>query len=165
VKAIDPFVSARLGRTFEEDLPLNTMERLVPMLRDSQGKAAVILAFDMDLEGQPYFSGNIKATLMLACQRCMEALEYNVDIDIKLGLVRTEQQVAQLTESYEPVLIENDEVLLSQLVEDELVLALPAYAKHDADQCTGQSFYVELESKKPEKINPFDVLANLKKSE
>ncbi len=165
MKVIDPFVYARLGRAFEEDLPLNTMERLAPMLLDKQGNAAVILAFDTDLEGQPYFSGNIKATLVLACQRCMEALEHKVDISVKLGLVKTAEQVAHLSGDYEPVLIENDEVSLSQLVEDELVLALPAYAKHDADQCTGQTFHVELESKKPEKLNPFGVLISLKKSE
>lgn len=165
MKAIDPFVCARLGRTFEEGLPLNTMERLAPMLLDNQGKAMVSLFFDMDLEGQPYFSGKIKATLLLACQRCMEALEHKVDINVKLGLVRTEEQVAQLSRNYEPALIESGEVLLSQLVEDELVLALPAYARHDADQCADQAFHVEFESEKPEKANPFGVLINLKKSE
>ncbi|VAW83645.1 hypothetical protein MNBD_GAMMA16-871 [hydrothermal vent metagenome] len=165
MKAIDPFVCARLGRVFEEELPLDVMGRLVPMLLDTQGGVIVHLCFDVDAEGQPYFSGNIKATLILACQRCMKAMEHNVDIDVKLGLVKTEQQMTQLSESYEPVLIENNEILLSRLIEDELVLALPAYAKHDTDQCANQAFHVEFESKEPEKINPFDVLIKLKKSE
>jgi len=165
VKVIDPFVCARVGRIFEEDVALKTMERLAPMLLNTQGNAIVRLCFDVDVEGQPYFSGHIKATLLLACQRCMKALEHNVDIDVKLGLVKTEQQIAQLSENYEPVLIENNEVLLSRLIEDELVLALPAYVKHDADQCANQALHVEFESEKPEKTNPFEVLIKLKKPE
>ncbi len=160
MKSINPFAYARAGRIFEENLPLNSMERLAPMLLDTQGQIIVGLYFDTDAEGQAYCSGNIKATLILACQRCMDALEYQVDINVRLGLVRTEQQVAQLAKKYEPVLITKDEISLCQLVEDELVLVLPAYAKHDKNQCTGQTSRLEFESKKN---NPFAVLTKLKK--
>jgi uncharacterized protein len=60
---------------------------------------------------------------------------------------------------------EHGEVNLRQLVEDELILALPLFPMHDEGQCDSnkvQMSWGEIEPE-PEKPNPFAILQELKK--
>ena len=63
--------------------------------------------------------------------------------------------------------VEEETFLLSKLVEDELLLCLPDYPKHEYD-CMVEGVAKEVVSAfdeiAPEKPNPFSVLAHLKKS-
>ena len=104
--------------------------------------------------------------LPMVCQRCMGPVEMEVQCDRAFRFVAIEALAEEEDEnSEEDVLVISKHFDLLSLVEDELLMALPAAPKHptcpqpvklrvaDAD-------FTEVESDKP---NPFAVLGQLKK--
>ena len=73
----------------------------------------------------------------------------------------------RLPEGYEPLLIEEYKIFLKEIVEDELLLTLPAFPKHDKPCVKFKNRSSDLlvvakadEQTKPK--NPFAILAKLK---
>ena len=170
---IDPFRLARNGLRLEGEIPVKTMKRLSNALRDDSGSVDVNVKFDLDkVLGTPFMAGNFKTSLALTCERCSEDMQYNVDINCSLGIVNSETKVEGLAEQYEPWVINNDEpVLLSSIVEDELILAIPLVPKHE-HRCLPDEVWVsgkefeesdeDIEKNKQE-TSPFAILSQLKK--
>jgi len=124
-----------------------------------------VLDFDLDEFGVPQVVGLLKTDLALVCQRCLERYDYPVKIDLSLNWVRSEQELKKLPLRYEPFLVESIPLRLNDVIEDELLLALPAIAMHDLKDCEAAKFVTKDASAeiKKEKPNPFAVLAELKK--
>jgi len=104
------------------------------------------------------------ARLMLMCQRTLEPFEHAVDREVRLGLVRSEDEVAGLPGDYEPCLVGDEPVHLMDLVEDELILAVPLVPKSDRalpDELLEARAAPDGDDPVPEN-NPFAVLATLK---
>jgi uncharacterized protein len=72
------------------------------------------------------------ATLRLACQRCLQPLQVDVEARSVLRFVEGEDEAERLdTDSDEDVLALTHSLDLHELVEDELILALPLVPRHD----------------------------------
>ena len=71
----------------------------------------------------------------LACQRCLEAVEVAVDAHGRLVFVESEEAAAGLPASHDPVTMSNGRVSLPDLVEEELLLALPLIPAHPDEGC------------------------------
>lgn len=118
-----------------------------------QGKRAVI-------------TGSIKGTLQLICQSCLQALPWSLDISFRLGVVASTQDADKLEVDCEPLLFNGETVSLIELIEDEILLALPDYPKHDY-ACTSVNSSKDADFDKhiqTQTNNPFSVLAKLKKT-
>ena len=91
-------------------------------------------------------------------------MDLQLDISTLLGIIRHERKVEGLADQYEPWIIEDaKQVDPAQMVEDELMLALPIVPKHDyacLSDDVWQSGEEESEADKP--ASPFAVLAALK---
>lgn len=148
------------------------MLRLADSLVTSRGVAEADLRFFTDDARRPVIKGWIEATLPIICQRCMRPMELPLKLDVALGIVQSEQQAERLPEDLDPLLVDEDPVRLADLIEDELILALPAIAMHpeDSTDCSwqkaaGKGKGIEPADTKVDaggKKNPFAVLANLK---
>ncbi|MDP2902934.1 MAG: YceD family protein [Methylovulum sp.] len=135
------------------------------MLHNDEGAIAVELFFGR--EGRLAFcEGQIEAVLALKCQNCLEAVEWPVSSPVKLGIVASIDQADKLPEDYEPLLVQEGNILLKNIIEDELLLILPAFPKHK-NRC----FVPTLDDNKTDSLfngdssppkNPFSILANLK---
>jgi uncharacterized protein len=113
-------------RQFEGSLPLARMARLVELLADAEGECRYSIEFYRDPLKIDVMHMQLSATLPLICQRSLERFMYPVEIDQRLGLISEESQEASMPEGMEAVLIEgNGEVSPFQLIEDELLLAVP----------------------------------------
>ncbi len=113
-------------RRFEGSLPLARMSRLVELLADADGECSYVIEFYRDSLKIDVMHMQLSASLPLICQRSLERFVYPVKIDQRLGLISEESQEASLPEGMEAVLIEgNGEVSPFQLIEDELLLAVP----------------------------------------
>ncbi len=113
-------------RQFEGSLPLARMLRLVELLADAEGECRYVIEFYCDTLKIDVMHIQLSASLPLICQRTLERFVYLVEIDQRLGLISEESQEASLPEGMEAVLIEgNGEVSPFQLIEDELLLAVP----------------------------------------
>lgn len=107
-----------------------------------------------------------EASLPLICQRCLGPVDVMVAIDRSFRFVETEAQAEIEDEaSEEDVLALSAEFSLADLLEDEVLMALPAVPRHE--ECPVS---VTLEVMDPgfevaltEKVNPFAVLAKMQK--
>jgi len=159
---------ANSGCEIQGKWPINRLKRLSEVLLSDEGDVQVELTFDR--AGRiPFIKGHITAELELKCERCMQSMHYPVDSHFKLGLVLTEEQIEKLPDEYEPYLVEDDNNHLADMLEDELLLALPLVAMHDSD-CSEflNQQHSETRSKQKnevddstEKENPFSVLKDL----
>ena len=166
---IDPLRMADTRRLLQGQIALAEMARLGESLQDSDGEVTISLEFGTDNEGIRFMRGRIQAEVSLECQRCLETMRFPIDSEFALALVRSTVEAESLPSHYEPLLVEGEPLFLRDIIEDELLLALPIVAMHPPEECRIET------SSKPEagethndtgeagKANPFSVLADLKK--
>jgi uncharacterized protein len=147
-------------------LRISEFERLRDRLTDSQGEIHVNLAFDLQ-SGQPVVDGHVSGQLGLLCQRCMNTMTLDIDDDIHLGLVQSEQEIDGLLPGYEPLLVAEEPMKVQDIIEDEILLLLPMIPSHPDGECGHIEGFEQTDESvdivEEEKDNPFSTLANLKK--
>lgn len=152
-------VTARRG--FDGRLSLESMQRLRDSLLQPKGDVHYQLQFDHDALKVPYVEVSIQAELPLQCQRSLQRFLQPVRLVQRLGLIREEADEAGLPEGYEPLLVPADGMLNpAELVEDELILAVPVIAVAPGTQPMQREWHpddAEVASQ-----NPFGALAALK---
>ena len=73
-----------------------------------------------------------RASVPLQCQRCLQQVLQDLNVDRRFRFVRSEEEAERLDESSEDdVLVLGPRLDLQELLEDELILALPLVPKHD----------------------------------
>jgi uncharacterized protein len=121
-------------------LPNRAMKRLAGGLADDRGETEAELRFGLDPARRPVVSGWARTEVALACQRCLEVYRQPLDAEFRLVLVGSEHEGERLPEGSEPLLNAQGQVRTAELVEDELILALPIVAMHsDTDGCRMQA--------------------------
>lgn len=119
--------------------PLAGMARLQEGLFDAPGaEAAVDWSAQGSLRpasaGQPGVWLHLRASVpvTLQCQRCLQPVSQSLDVDRHFRFVGSEQEAERLDEiADEDVLVLMPRLDLHQLVEDELILALPLVPRHE----------------------------------
>ncbi len=162
---IDPLHLADKRGELKGLIPLKSLDRLAEMLADDAGAIAVDLFFGR--EGRlAKVEGHIKAVLALKCQNCLQAIEWPINCAVKLGVVTSIDQANRLPEDYEPLLVEEGKIPLKNIIEDEILLVLPAFPKHQ-HAClvsgVGSNNINSLGGDEQSPLeNPFSILAKLK---
>ncbi len=125
---VDPWRMVQARRMFAGTLPLSTLPRLRESLAGGEGELAYGITFDTDDFGVAFLALQVDARLPLVCQRSLEVFELPVAIRQQLGLIAREADEAGLPEQYEPLLVIDAQLRLQDVIEDELILALPVVA-------------------------------------
>lgn len=162
---LDPFRLAEMGTVIEGRLPLDQLRRLSEVLANDTGEVEVELRFDIDDLGVPCVNGKIKAELQLICQRCLEVYPYHVVNEVALAWVRSAVEIDKLPSRYEPYLVEAIPLMLNDVIEEELLLAIPQVPMHPEQECKAapRSIAGNTEQQNaPVRENPFSILAKLK---
>lgn len=163
-ESVDPSRLAAQGVRLSGVVPLSQLERLRPLLHEAEGLATAELAFAADGKGGVSVAGQITCDLTLVCQRCGSPLVVQVDTPLHVGLVQSSDESAALPEDIEPFLLEEGKLHPADLVEDELLLALPIVPRHDYD-CSPEALLDAQDSvASPQEANPFAVLDRLRKN-
>lgn len=153
-------VAAR--REFEGRIPLASMARLRDGLCDPEGEVRYMLAFDTDSLRVPFAELRIEAQLPLECQRSLRRFLQPVHLVQRLGLIRDEADEAALPPEYDPLLVPADGMLRpAELVEDELILALPVVPVSPDAEMVERDFAPTVEE--TAQANPFAALSGWKK--
>ncbi len=166
---IDPIRMAETRRLLQGSVALSEMARLAESLRDTEGEVEVSLEFGIDNEGIRFMRGRIQAEVSLECQRCLETMRYPIDSEFSLGIVPDAGEAEALPSHYEPLLVGTEPLFLRDIIEDELLLALPIVAMHPPEECSvrissnQQVDETHTDTGATDKENPFSVLADLKK--
>ncbi len=164
---LDPASLANTGRDYRGPLSIVGMQRLAVLLYDADVPEFDVRLFTgRDAGGIAIVQGEVSGVLHLVCQRCLGKLDWPVQLEFTLAPVANEVQVQRLGEQYEPLLIDDDRISVRDVVEDELLLALPNFPQHaEDDDCTLPHFdEAEAAIEADEKPNPFAVLESLKRN-
>ncbi|MCH2055052.1 MAG: 23S rRNA accumulation protein YceD [Thalassotalea sp.] len=161
---IDPYKSAQRRLECEGVFKLAEMSRLLEACESTSELIEVSFQFDVDELGLVVISGKGSASVGLICQRCNDEFAQVLEIDFQFSPVKNAEGAADLPSYYDAIeLDENGEVNLRELVEDELLLAIPLIPRHELNDCKADadSTWGEL-PEELDKPNPFDVLKQLK---
>ena len=82
---------------------------------------------------------SVAAAVTLLCQRCLAPLMWPVNSTGRAALVATAAQAERVPEELETVLAPEYRISIRDLVEEELLLALPLVPRHEDDRCAGAS--------------------------
>lgn len=161
---VDPFRSAENQITLQGTLSIENMQRLCTSLTDVMGQVAVNLVFGKDEQGIRYIKGHLDTQLHLQCQRCLEPFKYEIMGDFLAGIVHTEQEAEALPERYDPLIILDNMLILSDMIEDELIISLPIVPMHALKDCSAQLSLMSSsqDMTEAEKDNPFKVIELLR---
>jgi uncharacterized protein len=165
---IEPLHLADKRGALKGQMPVSSLDRLADILFNDTGSVVVDLYFGR--EGRlAKIEGEIEAVLELKCQNCLQAVEFTVKTIIKLGIVTSIDQADRLPEDYEPLIVVGEgKIPLKNIVEDELLLILPAFPKHQHNCLTHKAVNNKVDSSLNEQQsppeNPFSILAKFKKT-
>ena len=158
---IDPYLLAEKGAHLRGVLPVRQLRRLAELCLDDRGDVGIDLQFERsDAQGLCLMHGAVTATLHVACQRCLEAMALHLATEPRLVLRRPEPPTEEPTDEDETLVVDKA-FALSELVENELLLAMPMVPMHNLAECPARSLVSgsgPSEGKRKAKTNPFSVL-------
>ncbi|WP_421621313.1 YceD family protein [Alkalilimnicola ehrlichii] len=159
----DMFTEA--GTRLEGRLPRAAMARLSAeaVVADQAARVRVALRAFRDDQGRQRLSGAVSASITLRCQRCLQPYEQALDAEVALQLVASEHEAESLAPEFDPLVMATGKLPLVAVVEDELLLAMPAIARHPEGGCATPDNPAEPQDEPDERAkNPFAVLERMK---
>ncbi len=169
---VNPWRLAEGQQSLAGSIPLCQMKRLCEFLHsetdrvESSFKDIKKVTFDARFgdgnNRRPVLFLHVMAELPLLCQRSLEVYLEKIDREIELTLVDAESHREgkdEIDDGTEIVLVDSKQLALADVVEDELIIALPLIAMNP--NCPIAEFHSEDEEyEEPERKSPF---ADLKK--
>lgn len=135
---LDVALLARQGGELQGHWPLAGLPRLAEAVVDSAADTPVNWSAHGQALSRPGHTEELWLALRaevdvgLACQRCLQTLAHRVAFDTRIRFVNGEDAAARLdAEIEEDVLALSRSLDLRELVEDELLLALPIVPRHE----------------------------------
>jgi uncharacterized protein len=161
----DPRKFAQQGISIQGFVPVSALPRLAGALTSVEGNVQVELAFTIGDDRKRLVTGTAKADLCMECQRCLNPVSIPVESHIALALVWAEEDIQSLPKELDSWIVGEGLADFYEMIEEELLLSLPAVAYHE-ELCIDAQLFSSGEPVvvKQEKKNPFQVLEQLKSS-
>jgi len=164
-KLVDPKRLADQGITLKGSLVAKNLPR-ISQVADVLSEVEVELAFAKDNQGRPRINGVISGMFGLQCQRCLNKVETALSQPVELLVVWSDEQSRSVPRELDPWQVDEQQANLFELIEDEILLALPLVAKHPEGQCQAPEMPEQgIPEPEEERQKPFEnVLKELTKS-
>lgn len=163
--SLDPWRMVQARRVFEGSVPLDQMPRLLGLLASAEGEVGYRIEFGIDEYDVGFVEIAVDAGLSMVCQRTMSVFVQPVRIDQRLGLIRNESEESALPGNYEPLLVASGQLSLKDVIEDELILAVPLVALSPGAPLEQVPVTAGSGPESGKPSNPFAALGQLKKSQ
>ena len=113
------------------------LSRLSESLLDNTGTLNYQVQGAVDLQDRPLLELQVSGTVQLQCQRCLEGFEHKVHVETAVRLVAPVVLDREYDDDPDALDCVATSVAfdLAELIEDEVLLALPAYPRHEAERC------------------------------
>jgi uncharacterized protein len=158
---------ARKGLELHGTIAVSQFSRCADLVASQDGNVVWQLSGSMNAEAKPELELKVTGMLQLTCQRCLEPYPFKLDIHSSFVLVANEAALPaeedDLDDSHD-YLVADANMPVAELIEDEVLLALPFAPKHDTQVCGVADNITELKKANLEKPNPFAVLQGFKAS-
>ncbi|HEU4531595.1 MAG TPA: YceD family protein [Steroidobacteraceae bacterium] len=128
------------------DCALRDLPRIAPLLTRDDGSATAAFRFyrlsasadapEGTISACDAAECSVSAVLPMTCQRCLGEVQIQAHGSAHLAFIDDEAAVGTVPESHDPVIMSAGRVSLAELVEEELLLAMPIVPVHaEVAQC------------------------------
>lgn len=159
---IDAFEFCRVKERREGEFAVSDLPRLAKESVDQTGTIRWSLWGGSNALGHPQLTLSVSGSVPLMCQRCLTPFDFAIASETVLILAEDEAGAdeidALLADAAVEVIVGSRNFNVTELIEDEALLAIPLSPKHDT--CPDQ--LVPDMAEKGEKVSPFAVLKDLK---
>ena len=130
---VDTLAGTETAIDFE--IPLAELPRVSHELTGKDGEARGRVRFSRHM-GQAVADLEVHAAPEVVCQRCMQPMRWPVKVKSRIALVSDYDAADRVPEGLEVFLVEGDSVSVRDLVDEEIMLALPNVPRHeDGSEC------------------------------
>lgn len=147
---------AAAGATIAGHIDLAELPRLRDVLADTEGRVELDLRIGVDDEGYRSIEGSVRSAPHLQCQRCLGTVSLPVDARMCLAMVWREDEIPSLPSRFDGIVVGTEPLDLFELIEEELLLALPLVPRHADGEC-GVEQDARTDSEGVHRENPFAV--------
>jgi uncharacterized protein len=162
---------AALGGAILAREPLASFGRLREMIEGEEGSVDIELQFRLDEQKRRRIDGQVRASVQVCCQRCLQPMLVEIDSRFSVAAVWSDDDAEQLPRDIDPYIVGEEPQDLRELIEDELIISLPFISFHDSGPCAEAALRRseeqavrdrEIAAETPQRENPFSVLEQLK---
>jgi uncharacterized protein len=121
---------ANRGVTLSGELDIDKLTRLKSLLHSDSGSVRATLRFRQRGDGWLQSELGLRAAVELVCQRCLEPFRQELAEQVNVVLADGDSLPATVPAGFEPFELEGGRLQPVQLIEDELLVALPLVPKH-----------------------------------
>jgi uncharacterized protein len=121
---------ANRGVTLSGELDIGKLTRLSGLLRSDSGSVRATLRFRQRADGWLQSELEVRADVELECQRCLEPFRSELEESVNVVIADSDSLPATVPTGFEPFELEDGRLLPAQLIEDELIVAIPLAPKH-----------------------------------
>ena len=158
---IDAFEFCRLKERQEGTLAVADLVRVQKESPGEQRSVQWSISGGTDHVGHAQLSLHVDGVISLTCQRCLNPVDVDVSSRSQLILARTEEEADRIEEllfdDAVDVVVVKEKIDITELIEDEVLLAIPQSVKHET--CSSEANAALGAVKKP---SAFAALKNLK---
>jgi uncharacterized protein len=152
-------VLADAGSKVELAVPVAKLERISEYLASPEGMATGSVAFSRE-EGRIVAEVELAATLVVRCQRCLKPMHLPIECRSRVALLASEEEASGVPPELETALAPDGRLRPADLVEEELLLALPVAPRHPGN-CPGEGREAAQQSIAQTTQRPFAGLGDL----
>jgi len=128
---------ANRGVTLGGELALTELTRVVDLLHSAVGSVRAALEFRQRRDGWIGVELDLKASVELVCQRCLEPFRHDLAERVDVVMADAKALPATVPDGFEPFELEEGRLQPAQLIEDELIVAIPLVPKHAREEDCG----------------------------
>jgi uncharacterized protein len=118
------------GVTLSGELDIEKLARVSSLLYSTVGSVKATLRFRQRRDGWLASEVELKGAVELVCQRCLEPFRYELADSVNVVVADSDSLPAIVPEGFESFELEGGRLLPAQLLEDELIVAIPLVPKH-----------------------------------
>jgi uncharacterized protein len=122
---------ANRGVTLGGELTIGKLARLKSLLHSDVGSVSATLRFRQRNDGWLATELGLKATVELVCQRCLEPFRHELAETANVVLADAASVPAVVPAGFEPFELADGRLQPAELVEEELIVAIPLVPKHE----------------------------------
>ena len=127
----------------EGSLPIQCFHRFGEMLDVREGDVYLRLEFSKGDFGSTRVEGSAATEVCLICQSCMQQYRQQITCELALRVVSDESKLERLPELDDAIVAPDKVISIADLVEDELILAMPMIPRHEEGQCPDTDYEQE----------------------
>jgi uncharacterized protein len=132
---VDTLVGTETAIDFS--IPLAELPRVSHELIGKEGEATGHVRFSRQA-GQSVADLDVRAQPEMVCQRCMQPMRWPLHVNSRVALVSDYDAADRVPDGMEVFLVEADSVSVRDLVDEEIMVALPHVPRHaEGSECAG----------------------------